>query len=191
MIAVIDNYDSFTFNLVQQIGSLTDETIEVVRSDEFEVDALVGSGPRAIVISPGPGTPERAGNCIDLVRHADRIPILGVCLGHQAIAAAFGAAIVRATVPVHGKAHDILHKGCGLFVGVEGPLVGARYHSLVIDPSTLPEVIRVDATSSDGVIMAIAHKERPVFGLQFHPESFGTIGGDGLITRFLELGGIS
>lgn len=186
MITVVDNYDSFTYNLVQQIERLAGERLRVIRNDAFEPRALIDERPRAIVISPGPGTPARAGRCIDLIRANEEIPLLGVCLGHQAIAEAFGASIVRGEVPVHGKVSDVTHEGEGLFAGCPSPMRSARYHSLVIARETLPDFFRIDAESGDGTIMAISHRERPIFGIQFHPESYGTSGGDRLILNFLE-----
>ena len=137
------------------------------------------------MISPGPGTPARAGRCIDLIRANRTIPLLGVCLGHQAIAEAFGARIVRGDVPVHGKVSEVRHRGEHLFAGCPDPMHSARYHSLVIDRATLPDAFAVDAVSDDGAIMAISHREYPIFGIQFHPESYGTAGGDQLIVNFL------
>jgi anthranilate synthase component 2 len=188
VITVVDNYDSFTYNLVQQIERLAGERLRVIRNDAFEPQALLDERPRAIVISPGPGTPARAGRCIDLIRANENIPLLGVCLGHQAIAEAFGAKVVRGEVPVHGKVSDVTHEGEGLFAGCPRPMRSARYHSLIVARETLPDFFRVDAESTDGAIMAISHRERPIFGIQFHPESYGTGGGDQLILNFL--GGI-
>lgn len=188
MITVVDNYDSFTYNLVQQIERLAGERLRVIRNDAFEPQELLDEQPRAIVISPGPGTPARAGRCIDLIRANESIPLLGVCLGHQAIAEAFGARVVRGEVPVHGKVSEVTHHDQGLFAGCPQPMHSARYHSLVVARETLPDFFRVDAQSADGAIMAISHRERPIFGIQFHPESYGTGGGDQLILNFL--GGI-
>lgn len=188
MITVVDNYDSFTYNLVQQIERLAGERLRVVRNDAFDPQTLLDERPSAIVISPGPGTPSRAGRCIDLIRSNEDIPLLGVCLGHQAIAEAFGAKVVRGEVPVHGKVSDVTHGGEGLFAGCPSPMRSARYHSLIVARETLPDFFRVDAESSDGAIMAISHRERPIYGIQFHPESYGTGGGDQLILNFL--GGI-
>lgn len=187
MITVIDNYDSFTYNLVQQIERLAGERLQVIRNDEFEPEALLASRPRALVISPGPGTPERAGRCVDLIRADRSIPLLGVCLGHQAIAEAFGARIVRGALPVHGKVSEVRHDGAGLFAGCPRPMRTARYHSLVVDRDTLPGYLRVDAVTDDGAVMSVAHTERPLFGIQFHPESYGTAAGDQLILNFLEV----
>ena len=185
MITVVDNYDSFTFNLVQQIERLAGERVRVVRNDAFDPDQLLRERPRAIVISPGPGAPSRAGRCIDLIRANTDIPLLGVCLGHQAIAEAFGARVVRGELPVHGKVSEVRHEGQRLFAGCPAPMHTARYHSLVVAPETLPEDLAVDARTDDGSIMAVSHRGRPIYGIQFHPESFGTTGGDQLIVNFL------
>ena len=189
MITVIDNYDSFTYNLVQQIERLAGERLEVVRNDAFEPEALLAGKPDALVISPGPGTPSRAGRCIDLIhalsRASEPIPLLGVCLGHQAIGEAFGARVERGDLPVHGKISAVRHRNERLFAGCPDPMQTARYHSLVVDRATLPEFLAVDAETDDGAIMALSHRRRPIFGIQFHPESFGTTGGDRLILNFL------
>lgn len=190
MITVVDNYDSFTWNLVQLIETLTDEPVEVRRNDAFAVDALLGSKPRAIVISPGPGTPARAGRCVELIRSNERIPLLGVCLGHQAIGEAFGGRVGRGPVPVHGKASEIRHEGAGLFEDCPNPLSAARYHSLIIDRGSVPEELRIDA-EADGLIMAVTHRRRPTYGIQFHPESYGTAAGSQVMRNFLRLAGIS
>jgi anthranilate synthase component II len=187
VITVVDNYDSFTYNLVQQIERLAGERLRVVRNDEFDPAALIRERPTAIVISPGPGTPARAGRCIDLIRANETIPLLGVCRGHQAIAEAFGASVVRGEVPVHGKVSEVRHGGEGLFADCATPMHTARYHSLVVARDTVPEFLRIDAETSDGAIMALSHRGRPVFGIQFHPESYGTSGGDQLIVNFLRL----
>ncbi|HUP46145.1 MAG TPA: aminodeoxychorismate/anthranilate synthase component II [Thermoanaerobaculia bacterium] len=186
---VVDNYDSFTYNLVQQIERLSGRQLVVVRNDAFDPAALIAERPQAIVISPGPGIPSRAGRTLDLLRANDSIPILGVCLGHQALAEAFGARIVRGTVPVHGKVTEVRHRGERLFAGCPQPMQTARYHSLVIERETLPKDLLVDADTADGVVMAVSHRERPFYGIQFHPESFGTSSGDQLIVNFL--GGLS
>ena len=187
MITVVDNYDSFTYNLVQQIERLAGERVRVVRNDAFDPAALIRERPRAIVISPGPGTPARAGRCLDLIRANEAIPLLGVCLGHQAIAEAFGAAVVRGEVPVHGKVSEVQHSGEGLFGDCPTPMRTARYHSLVVARDTVPDFLRIDAETDDGAIMALSHRGRPVFGIQFHPESYGTSGGDRVIANFLAL----
>lgn len=187
MITVVDNYDSFTYNLVQQIERIAGERLRVVRNDAFEPEALIAERPRAIVISPGPGTPARAGRIIDLIRANDSIPLLGVCLGHQAIGEAFGAHVVRGTVPVHGKVTEVVHRGERLFSKCASPLQAARYHSLILERDSLPDEFTVDAESNDGAVMAVSHRSRPIFGIQFHPESYGTTGGDQLIRNFLEV----
>ena len=156
-----------------------------MRNDAFDVDALLAERPRAIVISPGPGIPSRAGRIVDLIRANANIPLLGVCLGHQAIGEAFGARIVRGALPVHGKVTEVVHRGERLFRGCESPMRTARYHSLVIDRESLPDEFSVDAETIDGVVMAVSHRTRPIFGIQFHPESYGTTGGDQLIRNFL------
>ena len=187
MITVVDNYDSFTFNLVQQIERLAGERLRVIRNDAFDPAELLAEKPAAIVISPGPGTPARAGRCIDLIRANDSIPLLGVCLGHQAIAEAFGAKVVRGALPVHGKISAVRHRGQRLFAGCPDPMQTARYHSLVVEHATVPDFLQVDAETDDGAIMALSHKDRPIFGIQFHPESYGTSGGDQLIANFLSV----
>jgi anthranilate synthase/aminodeoxychorismate synthase-like glutamine amidotransferase len=187
MIVVIDNYDSFTFNLVQQIERLAGESVEVVRNDAFDPVELLASEPKAIVISPGPGTPERAGRIVELIERDRSVALLGICLGHQAIGAAYGAKVVRGKVPVHGKTDQVYHRGDGLFAGCPVPMTAARYHSLIIEPRSLEEGFRIDAETEDGTIMAIAHRRRPIFGIQFHPESYGTVGGDQLILNFLKV----
>jgi anthranilate synthase/aminodeoxychorismate synthase-like glutamine amidotransferase len=159
--------------------------MDVVRNDAFDPVALIDSAPAAIVISPGPGTPSHAGRVIDLIRANRTIPLLGVCLGHQALAEAFGASVVRGQLPVHGKVTEVRHRGERLFAGCPSPMMTARYHSLVVERDTLPPEFDVDGETADGVIMAISHRDRPLFGIQFHPESYGTIAGDRLITNFV------
>lgn len=189
MIVVVDNYDSFTWNLVQLVESLTEMPLKVIRNDAFDPDELIESKPRGIIISPGPGTPERAGRSVELVSRNRSIPLLGVCLGHQAIAVAWGGRVGRGPVPVHGKPSRILHEGRHLFQGCPVPMTAIRYHSLVIERDSLPDELEVDAVSDDGVVMAISHRERPLFGVQFHPESYGTEGGSLLMENFLRLVG--
>ena len=193
MITVVDNYDSFTYNLVQQIERLVGERLRVIRNDAFVPEELLAENPKAIIISPGPGTPARAGRCIELIHTLARAnkttPLHGVCLGHQAIAEAFGARVIRGALPVHGKVSEVHHHGERLFKGCPDPMQTARYHSLVVDEATVPEFLTVDAQTDDGAIMALSHKDRPIFGIQFHPESYGTTGGDQLIRNFL--GGLS
>ena len=185
MILLIDNYDSFTYNLYQQIGSLG-KNVRVIRNDEMTLAEIEALEPEAIVLSPGPGTPEEAGICIEVVRSFfHRIPILGICLGHQAIAAAFGAKIKQAKTIKHGKISLIKHDGKGMFQALAGPVPVMRYHSLSIDQDSLPEKLEVLAISADDEeIMAIRHREYPVYGLQFHPESIGTKSGTDIIQQF-------
>ena len=157
-----------------------------MRNDAFEPEALIATRPRAIVISPGPSTPSRAGRIVDLIRLNTTVPLLGVCLGHQAIGEAFGARIVRGPVPVHGKVTAVRHRSERLFNGCPTPMHTARYHSLVVDRASLPDDMVVDAESEDGVVMGLWHRRRPTFGIQFHPESYGTRDGDRVIMNFLE-----
>ena len=186
MILIIDNYDSFTFNLVQMIDALTGESSRVVRNDSPEIDLLLEQRPSAIVISPGPGTPASAGRSLDVIRGCADTPLLGVCLGHQAIGEAFGGKVVRGAVPVHGKTDQVSHRGERLFEGCPSPMTATRYHSLVIERSTIPGELEIDAETSDGAVMAVSHRSRPLFGIQFHPESYGTIGGETLLRNFLD-----
>ncbi|MGG7618212.1 anthranilate synthase component II [Robertmurraya sp. GLU-23] len=186
MILLIDNYDSFTFNLYQYLGELG-EQIVVKRNDSLTVKDIIELSPKAIVISPGPGRPEHAGICIEVIQQLyTKIPILGICLGHQAIGHAFGATVSKAKEIMHGKISKISHEKSELFKEFEEPLEVMRYHSLVIEKGTLPSTIEVLATSiDDGEIMAIKHKEAPLYGFQFHPESVGTDSGKKLIQAFL------
>lgn len=184
---VIDNYDSFTYNLVQYFGELGAEA-RVVRNDVQEAAALLELGAHALVVSPGPGRPENAGvsmECIRLFAEAGA-PVLGVCLGHQAIGRLFGGKIVQAGAIMHGKTSSIRHDGRGVFAGAPNPLEATRYHSLVIDPATCPELLEVSARSDDGEIMGVRHRELPVEGVQFHPESIMTADGKLLLRNFLE-----
>lgn len=187
MILLIDNYDSFTYNLYQYLGELGEQTA-VVRNDRISLKEIEEMGPQGIVLSPGPGRPEAAGICIGAVqRFAGDIPILGICLGHQAIAAAFGGRIIRAQKVMHGKISAVTHTGKGLFGGMEPCLEVMRYHSLSAEKSTLPEEFEIDAlTEEDGEIMAIRHKRHPLYGLQFHPESIGTKAGKRLLGSFIK-----
>lgn len=190
-ILLIDNYDSFTYNLVQHLGSLGAQ-LQVVRNDAASVEEVVARRPQAIVISPGPCTPREAGISVALVRRvAGEIPVLGVCLGHQAIGEAFGGRTVRAKRVMHGKTSNIMHSAGDIFAGLPTPLSVMRYHSLVIDPETLPSELQVIATASDdpGEIHAVRHKEHPVWGVQFHPESVLTPQGMDLLRNFIKLAG--
>jgi anthranilate synthase/aminodeoxychorismate synthase-like glutamine amidotransferase len=189
-VLILDNYDSFTFNLAQGFAALGFPPA-VVRSDEIDARTIAADPPAALVISPGPGRPERAGNSVEVVRRlSGRIPMLGVCLGHQEIAAAFGAHVVRAPKPVHGRASDVLHDGATPFEGVRSPVHVGRYHSLVVDEAGLPDELTVCARSSDGLVMALRHRTHPTIGLQFHPESVLTRSGPRLLSNFLRLAGL-
>jgi anthranilate synthase component II len=186
MILLIDNYDSFTYNLYQYLGELGEE-IKVVRNNKISLDEISAMNPEAIVLSPGPGRPENAGICINLIQEfGSRIPILGICLGHQAIGQAFGAKIEKASKIMHGKTSKLRHTGSHLFQYMEQPIDIMRYHSLVIQTGTLPAQFKVLARSMDDQeIMAIKHEDYPLFGLQFHPESVGTINGKRMLANFL------
>lgn len=187
MFLLIDNYDSFTYNLLHYMGELGAE-VEVRRNDTLSADAALALAPQGIVISPGPCDPDRAGICLELVRKAaGRVPVLGVCLGHQCIGQVFGGRIVRAPAPMHGKLSRIEHDGTGLFEGLPSPFAATRYHSLTVDPASLPNVLRVTARSEDGVIQGIAHGSLPIHGVQFHPESIATEHGHGLLRNFLTI----
>ncbi len=190
MIVMIDNYDSFTYNLVQEIGEITAEEIRVVRNDQASATEVLQWRPRAVVISPGPGVPADAGITMELVKAAEAVPLLGICLGHQALAAVHGGAVVRAPEPVHGKTSPIEHSGQGLFAGLESPIEATRYHSLVVDRSTLPSELEVTAWTNDGIVMGIQHSTKNHHGVQFHPESYLTREGMKLLARFLILAGI-
>jgi anthranilate synthase/aminodeoxychorismate synthase-like glutamine amidotransferase len=184
-ILILDNYDSFTFNLVQLFGVLK-QKVEVVRNDKVDVDGIRRLSPDALVISPGPGTPSEAGICNRAIAKLHpELPILGVCLGHQCIGEVFGGKIVRAPTLMHGKTSPVFHQGSGLLQGLPSPLQATRYHSLVVDPTSLPGVLQVDATTEDGVIMALRHQTYPVFGIQFHPESVMTPQGETIARNFL------
>ncbi len=188
MILVIDNYDSFTYNLVQYLGELGAE-LEVVRNDAIDVDGIVGLAPERIVISPGPGTPDQAGVSLETIRRLGATtPILGVCLGHQAIGRAFGATVARARVQMHGKTSDIRHDGRGVFAGLANPFVATRYHSLVVLADTVPGSLEVTARADDGEIMGLRHRRHPIEGVQFHPESILTVEGKALLANFLRIG---
>jgi anthranilate synthase component 2 len=187
MVLMIDNYDSFTYNLVQYLAELGAE-VRVVRNDEMSVDGVQALAPRAIVISPGPSAPERAGISLELIRRlAGQVPMLGVCLGHQAIGQAFGGKVVRAPVPVHGKLSLIEHQGAGVFRGINAPFHATRYHSLTVDRESMPAELKVTAKTNDGVVMGLAHATLPVHGVQFHPESIASEHGHLILRNFLDL----
>lgn len=188
MFLLIDNYDSFTYNLVHYLGELGTE-VEVRRNDVLSVADALALRPDAIVISPGPGVPDSAGICLDLVTAAaaQALPVLGVCLGHQIIGQAFGGRVVRAPEPMHGKVDEIHHKGIGVFAGLPNPLVATRYHSLIVDAASLPADLSVTAQTRDDLIMGVEHKDLPIHGVQFHPESIATVSGHDLLANFIEL----
>ncbi len=190
MILVVDNYDSFTYNLVHYLVELGART-RVVRNDTVTVEEALALKPEAVLLSPGPCTPDEAGICLPLLKSApDNLPILGVCLGHQAIGQAFGGDVVRAKTLMHGKTSQIRHEGKGMFAGMKPDFTAARYHSLAVLSDSLPEVLEATAWTADGEIMGLQHRTRPIFGLQFHPESIATEGGHQLLANFLDLAGV-
>ena len=187
MILVIDNYDSFTYNLVHYLNELGADTV-VHRNDDLSVQEALGLRPQAILLSPGPKAPDQAGICLPLLRGApDDLAILGVCLGHQAIGQAYGGDVIRAKAVMHGKTSPIHHNDQGIFKGLPNPFTATRYHSLAVDKATLPEDLEITAWTEDGEIMGVQHKTRPVYGVQFHPESIATEGGHQLLANFLDL----
>jgi anthranilate synthase/aminodeoxychorismate synthase-like glutamine amidotransferase len=188
-VLVIDNYDSFVYNLVQQLGELGADPV-VHRNDAIDIETIRAAAPDAILISPGPGRPEGAGISLAVIRElAGECPILGVCLGHQAIGLAYGGQVVAAPTLMHGKTSAVHHDGKGVYAGLPDPFVATRYHSLVVEPSTVPEALEVTATTADGVIMGLRHRTLPVEGVQFHPESFLTPSGPSLLSSFLASAG--
>ena len=187
MILVIDNYDSFTYNLVQYLGELGHE-LEVHRNNKTDVTSIEAMNPDRIVISPGPGTPDQAGITLNLIKHfAEKKPILGVCLGHQAIGQAFGGKVIRAPYLMHGKTSEICHDNRSVFKGLPYRFPATRYHSLIVERKSLPKCLEISATSIDGLIMGIRHREFPIEGVQFHPESILTTHGKTLLQNFLQL----
>jgi anthranilate synthase component II len=187
MLTLIDNYDSFTYNLVHFLGELG-ASARVYRNDKISVDEVMAEKPSAIVLSPGPCDPDRAGICLDLIKRAgSEVPILGVCLGHQAIGQVYGGRIVRAPTLMHGKLSKVHHTGRGVFEGVAQDFSATRYHSLIIDRASLPAELEITATTGDGVIMGVRHKRYPVHGVQFHPESIASEHGHQLLANFLDL----
>jgi len=187
MIVLIDNYDSFTFNLVHYLGGLGADVV-VHRNDKITADDVMAADPDAIVLSPGPCTPNEAGICLELIdKAAETIPLLGVCLGHQAIGQAFGGKVVRAAVPMHGKLSEIRHSNTGVFRGINGPFKATRYHSLVVERASLPAELTVNAETDDRLIMGMMHNELPVHGVQFHPESIASEHGHLMLKNFLDL----
>jgi anthranilate synthase component II len=190
MILVIDNYDSFVYNLVHYIEDLGAST-EVVRNDALSVRDALKMKPRAIVLSPGPCTPNEAGICLQLLAEAPNdLPILGVCLGHQAMGQAFGGDVIRAKAIMHGKVSPVTHRGGGVFRGLPSPFNATRYHSLAVKRETFPATLTIDAETADGEIMGLSHKTRPVFGVQFHPESIASEHGHAIVGNFLSAAGV-
>ena len=188
MLLVIDNYDSFTYNLVQYLGEIGVSDMRVVRNDEVTVDQVERMAPERIVISPGLCTPREAGISVETVRRmGPRVPILGVCLGHQSVGAAFDGKVIQAPRVMHGKTSEIRHDGSDLFEGLASPLVATRYHSLIVERDTLPECLEVTAETDDGLVMGLRHRELPVRGVQFHPESIMTTTGHDLLRNFLRV----
>jgi anthranilate synthase component 2 len=191
MLILIDNYDSFTYNLVHFLGELGAHC-EVHRNDKISVDDVLRAKPKAIVLSPGPCTPNEAGICLELVARAGpKVPLLGVCLGHQAIGQAYGGKVVRANLPMHGKLSTIRHAGKGVFEGLPDRIQVTRYHSLIVERASLPAELAVTAETADGVIMGLQHTRHPVHGVQFHPESIASEQGHALLANFLKLAGIT
>ena len=189
MFVLIDNYDSFTYNLYHFLGELG-ASVTVKRNDAITVDEVLDLEPQGIILSPGPCDPDQAGICLELVsRAAGRFPILGVCLGHQSVGQAFGGRIVRAEAPMHGKLSPIRHQGDGVFDGLPAPLSATRYHSLVVEREGLPDALEVTAETEDGTIMGLRHRELPVHGVQFHPESIASEHGHALLHNFLAIAG--
>jgi len=185
MYLLIDNYDSFTYNLVHFLGEIGAET-EVCRNDALTVEEALAKEPRGIVLSPGPCDPDKAGICLALVKAAaGKVPVLGVCLGHQTIGQAFGGRIVRGPVPMHGKLSSIGHNGQGIFSDLPSPLTVTRYHSLIVERDSLPETLAVTAETDDGIIMGLQHRDLPLFGVQFHPESIASEHGHALLKNFV------
>ncbi len=191
MLILIDNYDSFTYNLVHFLGQLGAESV-VIRNDKVTAEEVIAQKPRAIVLSPGPCTPNEAGVCLDLIAKAGAtIPLMGVCLGHQSIGQAYGGKVIRAPVPMHGKLSTIRHTGKGIFKGLPQDFEITRYHSLIVERATLPDCLEITAETADGLIMGLQHNSHPVHGVQFHPESIASEYGHALLANFLELAGIS
>lgn len=192
MILVIDNYDSFTYNLVHYLLELG-AAVEVVRNDAVTAAEALAMRPQAVLLSPGPCSPNEAGVCLDLIAAvADaKVPLLGVCLGHQAIGQAFGGKVVRAASVMHGKTSAMLHDGSGVFAGLPSPFAATRYHSLIVEAASLPDALVVNAATDDGVIMGLRHRKLPIHGVQFHPESIASEHGHALLANFLEVAGVA
>ena len=191
MLLLIDNYDSFTYNLVHYLGELGAESV-VVRNDKISVAEVMAQKPKAIVLSPGPCTPNEAGICLDLIKAAGpTIPLLGVCLGHQSIGQSYGGKVIRAPQPMHGKLSTITHTNKGVFKGLPKSFQITRYHSLIVERATLPDCLEITAETADGIIMGLQHKTHPVHGVQFHPESIASEQGHALLANFLALAGFT
>ena len=189
MLILIDNYDSFTYNLVHYLGELGAESV-VIRNDKVTAEEVMAKKPQAIVLSPGPCTPNEAGVCLDLIKKAGpTIPLLGVCLGHQSIGQSYGGKVIRAPQPMHGKLSTITHTNKGVFKGLPKAFQITRYHSLIVERATLPDCLEITAETADGIIMGMQHKTHPVHGVQFHPESIASEQGHALLANFLELAG--
>ncbi len=185
MFLLIDNYDSFTYNLYHYLGELGAEMV-VRRNDKIAVAEAMALTPQGIIISPGPCDPDRAGICLDLIGAAKgKIPILGVCLGHQAIGQAFGGKVIRAPLPMHGKVSRVIHRGTDIFADIPSPFTGTRYHSLIVERDSFPQELEITAETEDGIVMGLAHRELPIFGVQFHPESIASEHGHRLLANFL------
>ncbi|MGL4395921.1 MAG: anthranilate synthase component II [Hyphomicrobium sp.] len=191
MLILIDNYDSFTYNLVHYLGELGADSV-VIRNDKVTAEEVLAQKPRAIVLSPGPCTPNEAGVCLDLIKKAGpTVPLLGVCLGHQSIGQCYGGKVIRAPQPMHGKLSTITHTNKGIFAGLPPSFEITRYHSLIVERATLPDCLEITAETADGIIMGLQHKSHPVHGVQFHPESIASEQGHALLANFLRLAGFS
>lgn len=188
MLVLIDNYDSFTWNLVQYFGDLGVEA-RVIRNDKMDVGGIMALRPSSIVISPGPSDPDHAGVCLPLIKRAaeTNTPLLGVCLGHQAIGQAFGGRVIRAPNPMHGRIDRVMHNGKGIFTGIPTPYIMTRYHSLIVEKQSLPADLEITAETADGLIMGLSHKTLPIHGIQYHPESIETEHGHALLKNFLDM----
>jgi len=186
-ILLIDNYDSFTYNLVHYLSALGAQ-VDVIRNDAKRASDVISSKPHGIVISPGPASPNEAGICLELITlNAGKIPLLGVCLGHQSIGQAYGGNVIRAAKVMHGKTSAVTHTGKGLFAGIPSPFTATRYHSLIVERASLPDCLEITAETADGTIMALQHKTQPVFGVQFHPESIASEHGHDMLRNFLSV----
>ena len=186
-VVLIDNYDSFTWNLVHYLGELGAD-VAVWRNDKISAESVLAANPDAIVLSPGPCTPNEAGICLELIeKSAGKVPLLGVCLGHQSIGQAYGGDVIRAPLPIHGKLSTVKHAAKGLFRGINGPFEATRYHSLVVKRETMPQALEITAETDDGLVMALQHRDAPVFGVQFHPESILSEHGHTMLRNFLEM----